>query len=260
MKVLIIGASKGVGLETTRQAIDAGYDVRALARSAATISLVSPRLEKLRGDALDPADVRASLDGVDAVIMTLGVGLGDLARPVHLFSEATRVLVGAMRDQSVRRLVCVTGFGSGDSQASISCLQRVPFQIVFGRAYDDKTRQEELIKGSALDWTIVRPGVLTPGGRSGRYRVLREASQWRNGLISRADLAEFLVRQIEDRAYLGAAPVLVYLTIELNRSRLDHELGFECFGGLPRHGTFFRATSAGLGVYVSDSPRGQFPA
>ena len=210
MKVLIIGASKGVGLQTTRQAIDAGYDVRALARSAATMALVSPRLETVSGDALDLADVRASLAGVDAVIMTLGVGLGELARPVHLFSEATRVLLEAMSDQSVRRLICVTGFGAGNSQASISCLQRVPFQIVFGHAYDDKTRQEDLIQGSALDWTIVRPGILTPGGRSGRYKVLREASQWRNGLISRSDLAEFLVRQIEDRAYVGATPVLVY--------------------------------------------------
>jgi len=209
LKLLIIGASKGVGLETTRQAIDAGYDVRALSRSASTMSLVSPRLEKVSGDALDPTDVRTALAGVDAVIMTLGIGLGELARPVHLFSEATRVLLSAMQAQSVKRLICVTGFGAGESQASISCLQRVPFQIVFGRAYDDKTRQEKLIKGTALDWTIVRPGVLTPGGRSGRYKVLRDPSQWRNGLISRSDLADFLVRQIEDRAYIGAAPGLV---------------------------------------------------
>lgn len=165
MRVLIIGASKGVGLDTNRRAIDVGFDVRALARSAAAMSLVSPRLEKLSGDALDPTDVRAALVGVDAVIMTLGVGLGELARPVHLVFEATRVLLGAMRDQSAKLLVCVTAFGAGISQSSISCFQRVPFHIVFGHAYDDKTWQEELIKGSALDWTIVRPGVLAPGGR-----------------------------------------------------------------------------------------------
>ena len=209
LKILIIGASKGVGLETTRQALEAGYEVKALARSAASISLASPRLEKVNGDALDPTNVSASLAGVDAVIMTLGVGLGELAQPVHLFSEATRVLLGVMPDHSVKRLICVTGFGAGDSRATISCLQRVPFQIVFGRAYDDKTRQEDLIKGSTVDWTIVRPGVLTPGGRSGRYEVLREPSEWRNGLISRCDLAEFLVRQVEDRDYFGATPVLV---------------------------------------------------
>lgn len=209
MRVLIIGASKGVGLETARQAIDAGYDVRALARSASTMSLVGTRLEKVSGDALDSKAVASAVDGVDAVIMTLGIGLSELSEPVHIFSEATRILLSAMQGQSVRRLICVTGFGAGDSQASISCLQKIPFQVVFGRAYDDKTRQEELIRGSPLDWTIVRPGVLTPGGRSDRYKVLREPSQWRNGFISRSDLADFLVRQIEDRALFGAAPVLV---------------------------------------------------
>jgi putative NADH-flavin reductase len=196
VRVLIIGASKGIGLETTRQALEAGYDVRALARSAAAIGFSNPRLEKVNGDALDHRDVEAALTGVDAVIVTLGVGLGELFRPVQLFSAATRVLIAAMKAQAVERLICVTGFGAGDSRASISCLQRVPFQIVFGHAYDDKTRQERLIKESALDWTIARPGVLTGGRRTGRYKVLREPSQWRNGIISRADVAEFLVRQI----------------------------------------------------------------
>lgn len=109
----------------------------------------------------------------------------------------------------VKRLICVTGFGAGDSRASISCLQRLPFQIVFGRAYDDKSLQEKLIKESELDWTIARPGVLTSGPRTGRYRILAEASQWRNGIISRADVAEFLVRQIGDQAYIGKTPVLI---------------------------------------------------
>jgi putative NADH-flavin reductase len=209
VRVLIIGASKGIGLETTRQSLEAGYDVRALARSAAAISLSNPKLEKVTGDALDHRDVEAALAQVNAVIVTLGVGLGDLLRPVHLFSEATRVLIRAMKAQAVKRLICVTGFGAGDSHASISCLQRVPFQIIFGHAYDDKTRQERLIKESALEWTIVRPGVLTGGPRTGRYQVLREPSQWRNGIISRADVAEFLVRQIEDLTYVHEAPVLV---------------------------------------------------
>ena len=88
-------------------------------------------------------------------------------------------------------------------------MQRLPFQIVFGRAYDDKSLQEQLIKESELDWTIGRPGVLTSGPRTGRYRILSEASQWRNGIISRADVAEFLVRQIVDQTYILKAPVLI---------------------------------------------------
>ena len=209
MRVLIVSASKGIGLVTTRQALDAGHDVRALARSATAIAVSNPSLEKIRGDALKTEDLEAALVGMDAVIQTLGVGLGDLFRPVHLFSDATRVLIAAMRSQGVKRLICVTGFGAGDSRASISCLQRLPFQIVFGRAYDDKSLQEKLIKESELDWTIARPGVLTSGPRTGHYRILAEASQWRNGIISRADVAEFLVRQIGDQAYIRKIPVLI---------------------------------------------------
>jgi putative NADH-flavin reductase len=209
-QVLIIGASKGIGLETTRHALEAGYGVRAFARSAADISISDAKLEKVRGNALRGSDVTAAVTGMSAVIQVLGVGLGDLFLPVHLFSDATRILLAAMQAQGVKRLICVTGFGAGDSRASINCLQLLPFRFFFGRAYDDKDVQERLIKDSALDWTIVRPGVLTNGSRTGRYKVLKEPSQWRNGTISRADVADFLVQQIEDRAYLRKTPVLVY--------------------------------------------------
>jgi len=207
--VLVIGASKGIGLETTQQALKAGHCVRAFARSADGINLSSPKLQKVRGDALNSKDVDAALEGANVVIQTLGVGLGDLFRRVHLFSDATRVLIASMAAQHVKRLICVTGFGAGDSRSSISCLQRVPFQLVFGRAYADKSVQERLIKQSSLDWTIARPGVLTGGAWTGRYKILEAASEWRNGIISRADVADFLVRQIEDRSYVRKAPVLV---------------------------------------------------
>lgn len=209
VRILIIGASKGIGLETTRQALDAGHEVRALARSAVEIAISNSSLEKIPGDALKSEDVEAALVGVDVVIQTLGVGLGDLFRPVHLFSDATRVLIEAMTSHGVKRLICVTGFGAGDSRASISCLQRLPFQIVLGRAYDDKSLQEKLIKESDLDWTIARPGVLTSGPRTGRYRILAESTEWRNGKISRADVADFLVRQIDDQTYIRKTPVLI---------------------------------------------------
>ena len=81
--------------------------------------------------------------------------------------------------------------------------------MVFGRAYDDKSEQEKLIKESSLDWTIVRPGVLTNGARSGHYRILETAPEWRNGVISRANVADFLVRLIDDPSYVCKAPVLI---------------------------------------------------
>ena len=209
MHVLIVGASKGIGMETTRQALDAGHQVRALARSAAGIGLSHTHLEKFPGNALNSTDVEAALAGVDVVIQTLGVGFGDLFHPVSLFSQATRVLIPAMKATKVQRLMCVTGFGAGESKASISLLQRLPFQMVFGRAYADKSLQEQMIIESGLDWTIARPGVLTGGARTGRYQVLAEPSQWHNGMIARANVADFLVRQIGNQDYIHKAPVLV---------------------------------------------------
>ena len=209
-RVLIIGGSRGIGLETTRQALAAGHFVRAFSRSAVPGAASGANPERVRGDALESRDVAAALDGMEVVIQALGVSsLGDLFRPVSLFSDATRVLVSAMEAKGLKRLICVTGFGAGDCRASIAPLQRLPFELVFGRAYADKSVQEQLIKDSSLDWTIARPGVLTNGRRTGRYRVLSEPATWRNGIISRADVADFLVRQIEDRTYLRKAPVLI---------------------------------------------------
>jgi putative NADH-flavin reductase len=210
--VLIIGASKGIGFEAVRGALASGHNVRAFARSANRIKLAHPHLEKRRGDALNPEDIQSALNGMDIVIQALGIGLGPhmIFGPVRIFSDATRILVPAMETAGIKRLVCITGFGAGDSRASVGCAQCIPFRIVFGRAYDDKDVQERIIRNSRLDWTIVRPGVLTNGTRTGRYRVLDRPDQWQNGLISRADVADFLVRQINDDTYVGKAPVLIY--------------------------------------------------
>lgn len=213
--VLVIGASQGIGLETVRAALKAGHRVRAFARSADRIELSAPNLERCRGDALNRHDVEAALDGVDAVVQALGVPVRDLLGPVRLFSEATGILVPAMEQAGIRRLIAVTGFGAGDSRDAISPLQRLPFRLVFGRAYDDKDAQEMRIRRSKLDWTLIRPGVLTGGKATGRYRVLEEPSSWRNGLIARADVAHFIVAQIADADRIGKAVVLIERALPL---------------------------------------------
>jgi putative NADH-flavin reductase len=117
MDILVEGASKGLGLEVTRQALEAGHQVRAMARSASKVELSNPLLERVRGDALESRDVEAALFGIDVVIQTLGIGFADLFKTVSVFSDATRVLVAAMKGQKIRRLISVTGFGAGDSGA-----------------------------------------------------------------------------------------------------------------------------------------------
>jgi putative NADH-flavin reductase len=210
--VLVIGASKGIGLEAAKQALARGHSVRAFARGAAEIDMTDPRLEKRPGDALDPHDVADALEGIDVVIQALGVTPGPdmILGPISLFSDATRILLAAMQEAGVRRLISVTGFGAGDSRARFGCLEDMGFRLFLGRVYDDKGIQEQLIKDSGLDWVIARPVILTKGSHSGRYRVLVERDKWRNGLISRADAADFLVAQIDDDSYLGTTPVLTY--------------------------------------------------
>ena len=211
IKILVVGASKGIGLEVTKQALASGYAVRALARSAGAMPLTHDRLEKVSGSALDAADVSAALDGVSAVMLTLGVAARPemVFGPVRLFSQATGILVPAMERVGVRRLICVTGFGAGDSRASMSLLGSIPFRLLLGRVYDDKDVQEQIIRRSNLDWIIARPGILTNGPKTSKYKVLETRGSWRNGIIARADVADFVVKQIEDTRYLRATPVLV---------------------------------------------------
>jgi len=210
--ILIIGASRGTGLETVRKALAAGHWTRALARSAATVPIEDERLEKITGDATDRTALLNALEGVDAVIMTIGVAptLSTAVSGTRLFSTATRVLVDAMKEKGVRRLVVITGIGAGDSRGHGGPLYDwVIFPIMLKRVYDDKDVQEQIIRQSGLDWTIVRPGLLTNGPETGRYRALLDPAQWRADSISRSDVADFLVKETTERKFVGQAPVIL---------------------------------------------------
>ena len=127
-----------------------------------------------------------------------------------LFSASTAVLVAAMQAAGVKRLIAVTGAGAGNSRGRIGFLyDNLLFPLMLQRVYSDKDIAEDIIAKSGLDWTIARPGGLTNGAATGRYRVLTEMKDWRGGFISRADVADFLVKQIAGRNLLAKAPVLV---------------------------------------------------
>ena len=209
--VLIIGASKGIGRKAVDYALERGCAVRAMARGAGGMELEHERLEKFPGDATDPDDVRGAIEGVDAVILSLGMpaGLTRLLRPVTVFSRSTEVLVDALEKSGPKRLVVVTGFGAGESRRAMNPLEEFGHTALLGRAYADKSVQEKIVQRSSLDWTIARPAILTNGRATGKYKVLTAPESWRNGFISRADVAEFLVERALDQKHLHEAPVLV---------------------------------------------------
>ena len=211
-KVLIIGASRGIGLETVRAALLAGHRVHALARSAASMPIQDTNLVKVSGDALDRDTIRDALQNVDVVIQTLGVNFAPklIFEGTTLFSDSTRILVDAMKVAGVKRLIAVTGLGAGDSRGHGGFIyDAVVFPLLLKRVYDDKDVQEWIIRSSGLDWTIVRPGLLKNRTATGRYRVLTASKDWQFGAISRSEVADFLVQQINDRTLVGTTPLLI---------------------------------------------------
>jgi len=211
-RILVIGASRGIGLEAVGCALAAGHQVRAFARQASSVPIEVPALEKVDGDALDRDAVGKALDGVDAVIQSLGAPKSAAAvfGGTTLFSRATRILVDAMQAKGPDRLVTVTGLGAGDSRGHGGLLyDAILFPLVLKRVYDDKDVQEQMIKASGLAWTIVRPGLLTSGPATGRVRALADPKDWGAGSISRADVADFLVREAFERRFVGRTPLLI---------------------------------------------------
>lgn len=209
--VLVIGASSGIGYEAVKAALSAGHDVRAFSRSAKNISISDPKLVKLNGDARSGADVAAAMQGVDAVIQSLGVKtLTELAFGTTIFSEATRVLVEQMQRTGVRRLIMVTGIGAGNSRGRTNVVyDYMLFPLFLQRIYSDKDIAEDIVQKSSLDWTIVRPGLLTNAPAKKRYKVLNDMKDWRAGSISRADVADFMVKSLTDPSTYGKTPILV---------------------------------------------------
>jgi putative NADH-flavin reductase len=209
MKLAVIGASRGIGRKVVDYALSRGHTVRAVARSAENIDIESDALERMAGDANDPELLARAVAGVDAVILTLGLPRDiRVLKPTTLFSGVTQALIPAMEDAGVKRLLLVTGFGAGDSVAKLSTFERITMKAILGRAYADKDLQEELIRGSSLDWTIARPGLLTDNRMTGKYQVLAAPETWRQGVISRADVAHFLVHAAEDGSHIHGTPAL----------------------------------------------------
>lgn len=208
--IAVIGASRGIGRETVKRALARGHTVRALARSSQPADMEDERLVWVQGNATSADDIERAIAGADAVIVTLGLANPFGVTPVTLFSEATRHLIAVMERQGPRRLIVVTGFGAGDSRGKGSIVyEKIFFPLVLSRIYKDKDVQEDLVKASTLDWTIVRPGLLTHGIWTGKPRAFADPDQWRLGAISRADVADFLVSQIDDMTYLHRTPALI---------------------------------------------------
>lgn len=209
MNLLIVGATRGIGLTLLEQALQAGHGVTTLVRDPRRLSLQHERLKVMTGDIRDLEAVSRAMAGQDAVCCTIGIP--PTWKPVTVFSEGTRNLLKAMKNAGVNRFICVTGIGAGDSKGHGGFLyDRIFNPLLLRTIYEDKNRQENLIKDSDVDWTIVRPGFLTNGPLARQYRVLTDLSGVTAGKISRADVAHFILEELASNHYRKQTPLLTY--------------------------------------------------
>lgn len=208
MKIAIIGASAGIGLATTRLALERGHEVATLSRRRVLLQ-DHAHLKRVQGSATNPDDVRVAVEGADAILVTLGV---KSPFATTLFSDSARLLLEILGEKGVSpTLIALTGFGAGDSWGYNSLPMKLMFTLLLKKVYADKSEQERVIAGGYSRWEIVRPGRLTNGAMTGRYRVLDQlADGMQVGAISRADVAHYMVAQAENPTYLGKYPALTY--------------------------------------------------
>lgn len=207
MNVLVVGATGKTGVQIVTQAVAQGHQVTALVRDPdkAKGTLAGARL--VRGDIRAAGPVAEAVAGQDAVVSALGSAV--TLRRQSLLSDGTQALIDAMKQAGMRRLVCITGVGAGDSRGHGGLLYDwVLRPVVLRQVYADKDRQEEVVRASGLDWVLVRPGLLTDGPRTGTYRALTDLSGVRKATVSRADVADFVLKQLAGTEFVGQTPLL----------------------------------------------------
>lgn len=200
-----MGATGGTGRQLLGQALERGYEVTAFVRDPSRLSIAHPQLTVVRGDVLDRDSVETAMRGQDAVLSALGHKR--FFYPTRILSEGTRNILRAMESQGVRHLVCETAMGIGDSAGRMGLYYTLfVIPVILPFYFWDKTRQEREIAGSNLEWVIVRPGMLTNGAKRSQYRHGRRVGSFLWTVrISRADVADFMLNQLESDTYAGTA-------------------------------------------------------
>lgn len=194
-KIVILGATGPTGRHIVAQAVARGYDVTVLVRSPEKAAELKGA-KIVVGDARNEKVLRQAIKGRDAVVSALGTPASPF-REVTLLSTATRALVNAMKAEQVSRLIAVTGLGAGDSKGHGGFLfDNLIYPLLLRKVYADKNRQEAIIHGSDVDWTIVRPSILNNKQEHKPIRALTDLSDVHGGTISRKDVATFLLDQV----------------------------------------------------------------
>ena len=207
MKLTIFGATGRTGQHLLRQALQAGHQVTVLVRDPAKLAASDARVRVVKGSLQDAACVDQAVAGADAVISVLGPSNN---QPSFDISRGMGVIIQAMKARGVQRLVISAGAGVGDPQDAPGLFNRVMNVLLKAAAknvYEDMLRTVSLVRESGLDWTVVRVPMLTDAAASGQIKV-GMVGKGMGPRISRADMADFLLKQAASQEFSGKAPAI----------------------------------------------------
>lgn len=206
MKLLVLGASGGVGSKLVQQAVAHGHQVTAQTRNPANL-VETASAGVIVGSPTDEAFLRRHVAGHDAVILAIGI---DSTGKTTLFSDCTKTVITAMQAAGVKRLVAITGVGTGESRGHGGWFyNHVVFPLFTRNRYADKDLQEALIEETNLDWTIIRPAPFATRAGSGRWTIAMDIPpdlQLRS--ITRTEVAAFVLDCVENGKYIQQKPFI----------------------------------------------------
>ncbi len=211
MRVIVFGASGKTGVHVVEQALAAGHDVTAFVRTPSKLTIQNPHLTVFQGDVMNAEQVDKAIAGQEAVISALGP-----SRPPtpDMMKTAAANITSAMQRHGVRRLISTTGAGVRDprDQPKLSDkLIKTLLGLLSAEVLRDSENNVNVIRGQGkdIDWTIVRYPMLTDGPHTGKYRV-GYIGKDSGSRISRADGADFIIKELTKGEYIHQAPIVSY--------------------------------------------------
>jgi len=208
MNIVIFGATGATGRCLVEQALSQGYTVTAFARNPLALTSWHAHLSIVKGDVFHPASVEEAVANQDAVLCAIGghdqlrVARSRHPRQSGLCTIGTRNILEAMKQYGVSRLICLSAWGVGESKDRLPFVfKHIILPLLMKEEYEDKEAQEQLIRQSNLDWTIVRPARLTNGPCRGRYRMQASLEFSSQSSISRADVANCMLKQLTSSTF-----------------------------------------------------------
>ena len=207
MNIIVFGPTGGTGRAVIAKLLADGHMATAFARDPSKLS-PAPGLTIVKGDAMDPADVKRALPGHDAVVISLGnpqlplaISLGARRKtPAKICEMGTRNIVAALGPGSPVRVLAVTAYGVGDTRDKMSITFKILYQLFMRELIADKERQEAVLKASDLDYVLVQPVGLTDAPATGDW-VASARGETRKMRISRKDVAAFIAEDIANPLY-----------------------------------------------------------